>query len=272
MTMPVSTSRAPATNPSGWLPGALEAAVRAITASRYTVAMTGAGLSAESGIPTFRGDDGLWAKFGEPRMDGYQRFLKDPAAWWRREVTQTHDPYVIELRRALEQAQPNPAHHALAALERLGVVKATVSQNVDGLEERAGLHRLIEIHGNRSKLRCTGCGRKTPRGTFVPPQDAPPVCAVCGGVIKYDSVMFGEPLPPDRMAAARAEIDQADCLIAIGTSATVRPASGLMWIAKAQGATMIEINPNETKLTGVCDVVVRAKAAEALPELARLIR
>ncbi len=249
----------------------VEAAARVIASSRHVVAMTGAGLSAESGIPTFRGDDGLWAKFGEPRMDGYQRFLADPPGWWRREVTETQDPYVLELRRALEQAQPNPAHHALAAIERMGVFKATVSQNVDGLEERAGLQRLIEVHGNRSKYRCLGCGRRTPRDTFVPPRDLPPPCAECGGIVKYDSVMFGEPLPADRMSAARAEVDKADCIVAIGTSATVRPASGLAWIAHANGATVIEVNPNETKLTSVASVVVRASAAVALPELCALL-
>ncbi len=250
---------------------ALVAAAKALTSARYVVAMTGAGLSAESGIPTFRGDDGLWAKFGEPRMDGYKRFLDDPHGWWRREVTQTQDPYVLELRRALEQAQPNPAHHALAGMERSGVVKTVISQNVDGLEERAGLTRLIEVHGNRSKYRCIGCGRRTPRDTFVPPAELPPPCSECGSIVKYDSVMFGEPVPPERMAAARAEIDRADCVLAIGTSVTVRPVSGLLWIAEAQGATVIEVNPNETRLSGVCDVVVRAKAADALPGLVSLL-
>ncbi len=249
----------------------LEAAARAIASSRYVVAMTGAGLSAESGIPTFRGDDGLWKKFGEPRMDGYHRFLQDPQGWWRREVANTQDPYVLELRRALEQAQPNPAHHALAGLERLGVLKATVSQNVDGLEERAGLANLIEIHGNRSKYRCLGCGLRTPRDTFVPPRELPPPCAQCGGIVKYDSVMFGEPLPADRMWAAKAEIGRADCIVAIGTSGTVRPASGLAWIAHANGATVIEVNPDETRLTPIASVSVRARAAEALPELQRLV-
>ncbi len=265
--MPVTLAHSqPRNNPAT----ALEAAAQAIASSRHTVVMTGAGLSAESGIPTFRGDDGLWAKFGEPRMDGFQKFLKEPHGWWRREVTQTQDPYVLELRRALEQAQPNPAHFALASLEKAGVIKTVVSQNVDGLEERAGLTRLIEVHGNRSKFRCLGCGRRTPRDTFIPPADLPPPCGQCGGIVKYDSVMFGEPVPPERMAAARAEIDRADCVVAIGTSATVRPASGLLWVAESQGATLIEVNPHETKLTGVCDIVVRASAVEALVELAGL--
>lgn len=250
----------------------LVAAARAVASAGHVVAMTGAGLSAESGIPTFRGDDGLWAKFGEPRMDGYQKFLNDPKGWWSREVTHTQDPYVLELRRALEQAQPNPAHHALVGLERLDVLKATVSQNVDGLEERAGLTRLIEIHGNRSKFRCLRCGRRTPRDTFVPPRELPPPCVNCGGIVKYDSVMFGEPVPPDRMAAAKAEVAKADCILAVGTSGTVRPASGLTWIAHAAGATVIEINPSETKLTPIATVSVRAKAADALPELLRLIK
>lgn len=253
-------------------PESLREAVRIISGSGRVLAMTGAGLSVASGIPTFRGDDGLWSKFGEPTMDGYQKFLADPASWWRREITKTHDPYVLELRHALEQAQPNSAHRALADLERSGILIATITQNVDGLEERAGMQRLIEIHGNRSKLRCIVCGRRTPRGTFVPPADRPPRCIECDGLIKYDSVMFGEPVPPDRLAAARAEADRADCIIAIGTSATVRPASGLMWIAESRGARVVEINPNPTKLSAVADVTVRAPAVEALPALAEMTR
>ncbi len=238
-----------------------------IASSRYVVAMTGAGMSVESGIPTFRGRDGLWTRYGQPKMDGFKRFNDDPAGWWERNLNRDIDAHIIELRDALVAAKPHAGHHALVQLEQAGALNHVITQNIDGLDSRAGLRNLIEIHGNRSRLRCLGCGERQSLGDFVPTEPPDP-CQRCGGVIKFDTVMFGEPIPKDTMAAARAEIDQADCILAIGTSASVRPASGLLWIARSQGATLIEINPHETSLTSICDVVVRAEAGDALNRLA----
>jgi len=250
-------------------PGQDEAIVRAadlIASSRYVVAMTGAGMSVESGIPAFRGRDGLWTKFGQPPMDGFRRFREDPSDWWQRRVNREMDEHIIHLRDALLAAQPHAGHHALARLEQTGMVKHVVTQNIDGLDLKAGLKNLIEIHGNRSRLRCIGCGNRTHIGDFIP-QEPPEPCGTCGGIVKFDTVMFGEPVPADTMAKAREQIDLADCILVVGTSATVRPASGLLWIAKANGARLIEVNPAETKLTGVCDVVARATAGQAMPSL-----
>lgn len=238
--------------------------------SRHVVAMTGAGMSVESGIPTFRGADGLWTRHGPPPMDGFKRFREDPAAWWQRRVNRQMDAHMIELRDALVRAEPHAGHHALAALERAGAVQHVITQNIDGLDLKTGLTNLIEIHGNRSRLRCVGCGQRTSLGDFVPTEPPEP-CAACGDVIKFDTVMFGEPIPADTMAAAREQIDRATCVLAIGTSASVRPASGLLWIARSNGAAIIEINPAETKLTSISDVVVRARAGEALSELLELV-
>ena len=154
-------------------------------------------------------------------------------------------------------------------------MKCVITQNIDGLDERAGITELIEIHGNRSRLRCIDCSARRRLGGYV--MDGPPApCGGCGGAVKYDTVMFGEPVPEDTMGEARRQTGLADCMVAIGTSATVRPASGLLWIAKANGARIIEINPNETKLTPIVDLAVRGKASEAVPMLAeavsRLIR
>ena len=231
--------------------------------------MTGAGMSVESGIPTFRGKDGLWTRYGQPPMDGFKRFREDPVGWWQKQVNRQMDAHMIELRDALVAAKPHAGHHALAALERIGAIDHVITQNIDGLDQKAGLEKLIEIHGNRSRLRCISCGERTPLGDFVP--EEPPEPCRCGGVIKFDTVMFGEPIPGDTMDAARQQIDQARCVVAIGTSASVRPASGLMWIAKSQGATLIEINPFETKLTSICDVVIRAQAGDALAQLASIL-
>jgi NAD-dependent deacetylase len=234
--------------------------------SEYVVAMTGAGMSVESGIPPFRGADGLWTKHGTPPMDGYSQFKKDPDGWWTRRTNEKIDAHILELRDALKNAVPHAGHYALAGLEKQGSLQAVVTQNIDALDEKAGLQNLIEIHGNRTKLRCIECGDRVSLGDFVP-LFAPDPCNECGGLVKFDTVMFGEPIPDDVMAQARAEIDRADCVLAIGTSATVRPASGLLWIAQAAGATIIEINPTETKLTPLCEVSLRSTVGVALPML-----
>ncbi len=234
--------------------------------AEYAIAMTGAGMSVESGIPPFRGVDGLWTKFGTPPMDGFSQFQKDPVGWWNRRTNEKIDAHILELRDALANAKPHAGHFALAGLERIGALKSVITQNIDGLDEKAGLVNLIEIHGNRQKLRCLDCGRRESLGDIVPLY-APDPCGECGGLVKFDTVMFGEPIPEDVMAAARAEIDRADCVISIGTSATVRPASGLLWIAEAGGAKIIEINPAETKLTPLCVVSLRSTAGQALSAL-----
>ncbi len=249
-------------------PGILQAA-ELIHSSSYVVAMTGAGMSVESGIPTFRGKDGLWTKYGQPPMDGFSRFRADPAGWWQKQLNRDMDAHMIELRDALVAAEPHTGHHALTALERAGALNHVITQNIDGLDLKAGLKNLIEIHGNRSRLRCIGCGERTALNDFVQVEPPEP-CVHCGGAIKFDTVMFGEPVPTDTMEAAREQIDLASCIVAIGTSASVRPASGLLWIAKSQGSTVIEINPFETKLSSICDVVIRSTAGDALNQLAKL--
>ena len=248
----------------------IERAAEMIACSEYAVAMTGAGMSVESGIPPFRGADGLWTRYGTPPMDAYSRFRADPQGYWHREMNREIDAHILELRAALAAAKPHAGHHALARMVRDGALKSVITQNIDGLDERAGITRLTEIHGNRSRLRCIDCGARRRLGGFV--LDGPPEpCSACGGGVKYDTVMFGEPVPEDTMSEARRQTNLADCMVAIGTSATVRPASGLLWIAKANGARIIEINPNETKLTPIADLAVRGKASAAVPMLARAV-
>lgn len=243
--------------------------------SEYVVAMTGAGMSVESGIPPFRGSDGLWTRFGRPNMDGFREFKADPQAYWERQVNAEFDAHILHLRDRLQSAKPHAGHYALARLVRDGWVQAVVTQNIDGLDARAGLaaERLIEIHGNRKRLRCIECGARTELADFVP-LFAPGPCSDCGGAVKFDAVMFGEPLVQEVLDAARAEFDRADCVLAIGTSATVRPASGLIWVAthrrdsERPKAALAEINPNGTKATAISDIVVRATAGVAMPLLA----
>ncbi len=249
----------------------LEQAASLIKHSKYVVVMTGAGMSVESGIPTFRGEGGLWTRYGPPKMDGFKQFRDDPVGWWQKRINQQMDAHIIELRDALVAAEPHTGHHALAGLEKVGAVHHVITQNIDGLDLKAGLKNLTEIHGNRSRLRCIQCGQRMSLGDFVPIEPPEP-CASCGGSIKFDTVMFGEPIPADTLAEARRQIDMATCVVAIGTSASVRPASGLLWIAKANGASVIEINPNETKLSPISDVIVRSSAGSALNSLLNLLK
>ncbi len=266
-------------------PDAIRAAANLIRGSRHVVAMTGAGMSVESGIPPFRGTNGLWTRYGVPRMDGYQQFKADPEEYWHRQINAKIDDHILELREALRNADPHAGHHALAKLVRIGVIKSVITQNIDNLDRRAGIDdALIEIHGNRSRLRCIGCSKRTELNDFVP-LFIPDPCDECGQPVKFDAVMFGEPIAPDTMEAAREQIDLADCVIAIGTSATVRPASGLLWIAKHRSkgsrngssnrlpdARLIEINPNPTKLSSICDVTIRDTALNAVPALLDAVR
>ena len=142
------------------LAGELDEAVRLITGADYLVAMVGAGLSVESGIPPFRGPGGLWTKYGEPPMLAYREFLDDPEVWWRNRLAGEEEPGnpVYELKLAVDRAEPNAGHHALVELEQWGLLKHTLTQNVDNLHRRAGSESLLEIHGNRTWLRCLECG------------------------------------------------------------------------------------------------------------------
>lgn len=258
----------------------LNRAAEIIAESTYVVVMTGAGMSVESGIPPFRGTNGLWTKYGTPSMDGYRQFRADPAAYWDRQINAQIDEHILELRESLRNAKPHDGHFALVDLVNRGYIKSVITQNIDGLDLKAGMgDALIEIHGNRSRLRCIGCAKRTDLNDFVP-LFVPDPCDECGEPVKFDAVMFGEPIVPEVMSAAREQIDRADCVVAIGTSATVRPASGLLWVAKhrsrgdqsngtarSSDAKLVEINPNPTKLSSICDVVVRMNAKTGVPAL-----
>ncbi|MBI4336974.1 MAG: NAD-dependent deacylase [Chloroflexi bacterium] len=250
---------------------AVQQAATALRAARYVTALAGAGLSAESGIPTFRGPQGLWTRFGEPPMDGYQRFLRDPAAYWQEQLQPTSEGPRAELVKALETAQPNPGHLALAELEQMGVLRFLITQNIDNLHARAGSQQMVEVHGNRSKLRCIACDQRYARSEFSVSQ-VPPSCPQCGGLVKVDTVMFGEPIPSRWLQACHAEAAASDCMLLVGTSGTVYPAAAFPQMVKERGGSLIEVNPLETHLTRWCDVVIRAPAAEALPLLVQRLR
>jgi NAD-dependent deacetylase len=244
----------------------IEDAATLIVESEYVVALTGAGISVESGVPTFRGPDGIWSKLGQPTTNGYKLFVENPTAWWEQYVSSTADPTRAKFRDAIDKAVPNPGHDALAELERLDVLKATITQNVDGLHTLAGSELIIEIHGNRNFFRCIGCEKRWPRTELVF-KGQPPRCPECGDLIKSDTVMFGEPIPRGTLDRCYEVTERCDCMIAAGTSASVYPAANLPNRVLAQGGVVIEINPNTTKLSDRADVTLQGTTSEILPIL-----
>jgi NAD-dependent deacetylase len=243
---------------------AVRAAARSINEARYCTALVGAGISKESGIPTFRGEGGLWTRQGEPPMNGYQIFLEDPRAWWLERIEQRRNP--PDFARAIDQARPNPGHLALAELERRGRLVHLITQNVDGLHVDAGSERLTEIHGNRRKLRCIACGRRGPLYDYAE-DDVPPVCDACGGIVKSDTVMFGEPIPTAFLDACFEHAGRSDLMLVIGTSATVYPAADFPLQVLRRGGAIVEVNVDETPFSRFAAVVLRGPAGELLPQI-----
>jgi NAD-dependent deacetylase len=241
----------------------VEQAANAIAGSRYVVALVGAGLSAESGIPTFRGPDGLWTKHGEPDLRDYERFAEDPKTWWEMRIERQGQ--FGEFVDALNAAVPNAGHLALSDMETGGWLQHIITQNIDNLHRVAGNQNLTEIHGNRTLLRCILCNQRWPLDEF-PIDELPPHCPEpCGGIVKGDTVMFGEPIPRDALDSCIEQTRRCDTMLLIGTSAVVYPVAGFPIDVKRSGGTLIEINPNETPLTDMAEIVVRGPSGESLP-------
>ncbi|MBW2062421.1 MAG: NAD-dependent deacylase [Deltaproteobacteria bacterium] len=235
----------------------------------YVVALTGAGMSVESGIPPFRGPGGLWTKHGEPPMDGFQRFLADPKKSWEERLNPTGP--MVELRKALEKSAPNPGHIALADLEKMDILKALITQNVDNLHKAAGSSNVLEIHGNYTLLRCLDCNTRYKREE-ISLEALPPKCPKCGGIIKSDGVAFGEPIPPDVLQRCQEESSRCDCMLVIGTSATVYPAAAFPQQIMRQGHPVIEVNLYESELTPFCKISLHGPSGEIMPKLVEIIK
>ncbi len=247
----------------------LQAAADVLRRSQHVVALVGAGLSAESGIPTYRGTGGVWTRFGEPTIDGWDLFSADPEGWWKLALEPSAS--MSDFSRAIDVAQPNAGHHAMADLERMGRLRHIITQNIDNLHRRAGSQGITEIHGNRFLARCVNCCQRQPLETLDLDR-LPPLCPDCGGVLKNDTVMFGEPIPEDALRSCYLHASLADAFIVVGTSAVVYPAAEFPVMAKRRGAPLIEVNPEETAMTDLADVVIRAPAGESLPALVGLLR
>jgi len=242
-------------------------AAEAIRKSRKLVAFTGAGISVESGIPPFRGSNGVWNRYDASLLD-LDRFLVDPAPSWEA-IKAMFTGFLATADRA--PVAPNPAHRVLAKWEAEGRLAGVITQNIDGLHATAGSRHVVEYHGHCRTMTCLNCGKTVPL-TAENTAPAVPRCR-CGGLLKPDFIFFGEGIPP---AAARDAEDLAttcDCMLLVGTSGAVYPAAALPPAAKRRGATVVEVNPSPTPYTerGVTDVFVAMKAGEALTALDRLV-
>lgn len=235
----------------------LEQAAHLLSIAQRVTVLTGAGVSKESGIPTFReAQTGLWAKYDPEKLATPEGFLNDPSLVWK---------WYDYRRQLVLKAQPNAGHIALVHLQDI-VPLRVVTQNVDGLHERAGSKDVIELHGNLLRYFCFD--RRHPAKRDIPfGLDAPPTCEVCGSLLRPGVVWFGEALPPDAMNAAVASIRNSDLVMVIGTSGLVQPAASLPYIATECGAKVIEVNPDSTPVGDIADIFLRGPSGTVLPAL-----
>jgi len=234
----------------------MEQARRWIADANAVAILTGAGVSAESGVPTFRGDGGLWREYRAEDLATPEAFARDPKLVWE---------WYDWRRGIIAQAAPNAAHRALVQLEIRKPRFTLITQNVDGLHDLAGNGKILKLHGDIWRLRCTECGANFPNRR-VPLPKMPPHCA-CGGLARPGVVWFGEPLPEGIMKEAEHAAGGAEVFLVIGTSAVVYPAASLIPYAKQAGAKVIEINPEPTAATSIVDCALQGPAGEILPQL-----
>lgn len=240
----------------------LQRAAALLREARRAFAFTGAGASVESGIPCFRGPEGLWSRY-DPRCLEIDSFRQRPAAAWDviREIFYEH----------WSAARPHAGHEALARLEAGGVLRGVVTQNIDGLHQAAGSRTVWEYHGALRDLLCLGCGARRPASPqLLAPR--PPACPACGGLLKPDFVFFGELIPEAAAAAARTLAAEADVVLVVGSTGEVYPAAAVPEAAARGGAAVIEVNVGPTRWTGgLAGVTLLGPAGLVLPELAAAV-
>jgi NAD-dependent deacetylase len=273
----------------------IERAARDLLKSNYAIALTGAGMSTESGIPDFRGPNGIWTKDPEAERRAYQtyhKFLRDPKEYWEDILGGR------SLLGNLESFQPNPGHYALVELETIGILKSVLTQNIDGLHERAGTKRVMEYHGSVFKLRCPACGSRFKRDAYdlkglALEEQLPPRCIKCDSPIKSDVVHFNEPIPSDVAHESLEEAWKCDLMLVCGTSAVVYPfaqlprvarqrqveqerkaESGLYFVKNEAATIIVEINAEPTPLTseGISDYLIGGRTADVLPRIAKAVK
>lgn len=220
-----------------------------INTGNYVIAFTGAGVSVESGIPAFRGENGLWTKYNPTEYASIEAFMKNPIKIWKMMFT-LKDTYI--------SAKPNYAHKVLALLEESNIVKSVITQNIDGLHQKAGSKNVIELHGSLSRVKCLVCGYTM--NINISELNAPPQCPFDGSIMKPDVVFFGEPLSRENWVDAIQETYKADVFLMIGTSGVIYPAAMLPQIAHDNGSVVIEVNPEKTLLSDISNLTFRERA------------
>ena len=245
------------------MPAMIEVAAQLLRQSGHTIALTGAGISTPSGIPDFRSSrSGVW-NFADPfDVASIWAFHDRPDAFYR---------WIRPLAQRIRDAQPNPAHRALAALEASGGLRAVITQNVDSLHQQAGSRRILELHGSIRTATCIDCPYHASAEALwsaVLQEERPAPCPVCGGWLKPDVVLFGEPLPQESLVAAQQEALACDVMLVVGTSLEVMPAADLPLLAKRRGARLILVNRDPTPYDHLMDIVIQADVAETLSQLA----
>jgi NAD-dependent deacetylase len=244
----------------------IKKAAELIVSARKGVALTGAGISTESGIPDFRTkEDGLWEKYTPGVYANYHVFLRDPTYYWQ---------MAKETRRKVLDAEPNLAHITLAELEKMGKLEGVITQNIDYLHQRAGSTNVIELHGTARTATCMQCAKKYDIAAVFTKLDAdeiPPICD-CGGVLKSDTILFGEPMPLEAMRSAERLAGEVDLMLVVGTSLEVAPANTLPMITSEREGVLILVNLSNTPFDHLWDVAIYGKAAEILPNIGAHIR
>jgi NAD-dependent deacetylase len=273
----------------------IQRAARDLVDSRYAVALTGAGISTESGIPDFRGPGGIWTKDPEAEKRAYQTyemFKENPRAHWEERLSRP------SLLGNLEKMDPNPGHYALAELQKMGILKWLITQNIDNLHRRAGSKNVLEYHGNAFRLRCPSCNSRYEQEEYDFKRlheegKLPPLCRECGGAVKSDVVYFGEPIPSDVAQQSLEESWRCDLMLICGTSAVVFPfanlprvarkrqvdmegktESGLHFVERVPAVTIIEVNAEPTPLTheGISDYLIQGKTGQVLPRVVEEVK
>lgn len=227
--------------------------------ARSVCVLTGAGVSAESGVPTFRGEDGLWKKFKPEELANFDAFINNPELVWE---------WYTYRKQVIKNVQPNPAHLALVEMEQMVPDFTLVTQNVDNLHRRAGSKNVLELHGNIERSYCIDC-RTVAEDVELTPDRKAPRCEKCGGLIRPDVVWFGELLPVEIFQKASAAANRCELFLTVGTSAIVYPAASLPQVARSRGAYVVEINAEPTEISPRVHESLIGKAGEILPALVK---
>lgn len=245
------------------MPQSIEKAAHILANAKTVVALTGAGISVESGIPPFRGKGGLWEKIDPMTVAHIDSLTNNPEMVWNR--------LIRDLKFLLDKARPNAGHTALAELETLGILKTVITQNVDGLHQVAGNSDVIEFHGNFAWQRCMDCDQHL-KTSQVDLATIPPRCT-CGGILRPNAVFFGEMIPAETLMRSQRASASCDVMLVVGTSALVQPAATMPFIAKDNNAAVIEINPEPTPLTSrISTLSLMGRSGSILPRLIKTVR